>query len=160
MWNFPGKNTGLGCHSLLQGIFLTQGSNPCLWHLLHWQVSSSPLRHLESPTELYLLRTGEWSPYLENCPRNRTWSVLYEPEFETAFFCFPPHSHPHLCVSDVFSQLEQAEDYSIMENSPCPLPLVAGLEPLNGPLAFRAFQALPLPQSIIRCCPTVALLSS
>ena len=28
-WDFPGKNTGVGCHSLLQGIFLTQGSNPC-----------------------------------------------------------------------------------------------------------------------------------
>ena len=27
-WNSPGKNTGLGCHSLLQGIFPTQGSNP------------------------------------------------------------------------------------------------------------------------------------
>ena len=27
----PGKNTGVGCHFLLQGIFLTQGSNPCLF---------------------------------------------------------------------------------------------------------------------------------
>ena len=36
-WDFPGKNTGVGCHFLLQGIFLTQGSNP---HLLHWQVDS------------------------------------------------------------------------------------------------------------------------
>ena len=27
----------LGCHFLLQGIFLTQGSNPSLLHLLHWQ---------------------------------------------------------------------------------------------------------------------------
>ena len=26
-WNSPGKNTGLGCHSLLQGIFPTQGSD-------------------------------------------------------------------------------------------------------------------------------------
>ena len=26
----PGKNTGMGCLVLLQGIFLTQGSNPCL----------------------------------------------------------------------------------------------------------------------------------
>ena len=34
-WDFPGKNTGVGCHSLLQGIFLTQGLNPCLLHLLH-----------------------------------------------------------------------------------------------------------------------------
>ena len=28
----PGKNTGVGCHSLLQGIFPTQGSNPGLPH--------------------------------------------------------------------------------------------------------------------------------
>ena len=40
-WNFPGKNTGMGCHFLLQGIFLTQESNPCLLCLLHWQVGSS-----------------------------------------------------------------------------------------------------------------------
>ena len=26
-WDFPGKNTGVGCHSLLQGIFPTKGSN-------------------------------------------------------------------------------------------------------------------------------------
>ena len=42
-WNFPGKNTRVGCHFLLEGIFLTQGSNPCLWHLLHWQADSLPL---------------------------------------------------------------------------------------------------------------------
>ena len=28
----PDKNTGVGCHSLLQGIFPAQGSNPGLWH--------------------------------------------------------------------------------------------------------------------------------
>ena len=39
-----GKNTGVGCHhALLQGIFLTQGSNPHLLGLLHWQVDSLPL---------------------------------------------------------------------------------------------------------------------
>ena len=31
-WTFPGKNTGVGCPFLLQGIFPTQGSNPCLLH--------------------------------------------------------------------------------------------------------------------------------
>ena len=30
--DFRGKNTGVGCHFLLQGIFLTQGSNPGLLH--------------------------------------------------------------------------------------------------------------------------------
>ena len=40
-WNFPGKNTGVGCHFLLQGIFPTQGSNLGLLHLLHWQASGA-----------------------------------------------------------------------------------------------------------------------
>ena len=48
-WNFPGKNTGVGCHFLFQEIFPTQGSNPYLWHLLHWQADSLPLPHLGSP---------------------------------------------------------------------------------------------------------------
>ena len=33
LWGSPGKNTGVGCHAFLQGIFLTQGSNLCLLHL-------------------------------------------------------------------------------------------------------------------------------
>ena len=33
LWGFLGKNTGVGCHTFLQGIFTTQGSNPCLLHL-------------------------------------------------------------------------------------------------------------------------------
>ena len=48
-WDFPGKNTGVGCHFLLQVMFLTQGSNPHRVHLLLWQVDSLPLRHLGSP---------------------------------------------------------------------------------------------------------------
>ena len=39
----PGKNTGVGCHALLQEIFWTQGSNPRLLCLLHWQANSLPL---------------------------------------------------------------------------------------------------------------------
>ena len=42
-WDSTGKNMGVGCHALLQGIFLAQGSNPCLLSLLHWLLSSSPL---------------------------------------------------------------------------------------------------------------------
>ena len=41
-WNFPGKNTGVSCYFLLQGIFVTQGSNLCLLHLLLWQADSLP----------------------------------------------------------------------------------------------------------------------
>ena len=39
----PGKNTGVGCHALLQGIFPTQGSNLCLLRLLRWQAGSLSL---------------------------------------------------------------------------------------------------------------------
>ena len=38
----PGNNTGVDCHVLLQGIFPTQKSNPCLLHLLTWQADSLP----------------------------------------------------------------------------------------------------------------------
>ena len=38
--------TEVGCYFFLQGIFPTQGSNPCLLYLPYWQVGSSPLHHL------------------------------------------------------------------------------------------------------------------
>ena len=40
LWDSPGKNTGVGCHAFIQGIFLTHGSNPPLLCLLHWQPGS------------------------------------------------------------------------------------------------------------------------
>ena len=45
-WNIPGKNTGVGCDFLLQGIFQTQGLN---LRLLHWQAGSLPVSPLRSP---------------------------------------------------------------------------------------------------------------
>ena len=46
LWNSPGKHTGMGSHALLQGIFLTQGSNPGLQHcrqiLCHLSHQGSP----------------------------------------------------------------------------------------------------------------------
>ena len=56
----PGKNTG--CHFLLHEIFSTQGSNPCLLCLLHWQADSSPLSHLGSPPMSSLPPTQKCSP--------------------------------------------------------------------------------------------------
>ena len=53
-WNSPGKNTGVGCHTLLQGVFLTNELNPCLLCLLCWQVGSLPLVPLGKPV-LFLL---------------------------------------------------------------------------------------------------------
>ena len=48
-WDFPGKNNGVSCHALLQGIFVTQRLSWCLLCLLHWQVSSLSLAPPEKP---------------------------------------------------------------------------------------------------------------
>ena len=45
-WDFPGKNTRVDCHFLLQGIFQTQGSNP---GLPHCRQTLYPLNHQGSP---------------------------------------------------------------------------------------------------------------
>ena len=45
-WDSLGKNTGVGCHALLQGIFPTQGSNPGLSHCRQILYC---LSHQESP---------------------------------------------------------------------------------------------------------------
>ena len=48
---FSSKNTRMGCHALLQGIFLTQESNPHLLYLLHLQVGSLQLAPLRKSRE-------------------------------------------------------------------------------------------------------------
>jgi len=46
----PGKNTGVGCHALLQGIFPTQGWNPgllhCSWIFLPAELPGKPIKCL------------------------------------------------------------------------------------------------------------------
>ena len=59
-WNFPGKDTGMGCYFLLQRIFLTQELNPGLLRLLHWQVNSLPLCHLGNPISYSSLSNNIW----------------------------------------------------------------------------------------------------
>ena len=54
-WDSSGMNTGVGCHALLQGIFLTQGSNPCVLRLLHWHMGSSPLMPPGKPGDTSVL---------------------------------------------------------------------------------------------------------
>ena len=62
-WNSPGKNTGVGCHALLQGIFPTQGSNPgfphCRWILYQ-------LSHQGSQIYCTLLINASHCHYFDN----------------------------------------------------------------------------------------------
>ena len=60
-WDSPGKNTRVGCHFLLQGLFPTQGSNLSLHHCL---ADSLPLSHLGSPTWLPgSIKLRQWLPF-------------------------------------------------------------------------------------------------
>jgi len=45
-WDFSDKYTGVCCHSLLQAIFLTQGSKPGFLHCRHIPPQTGPLRSL------------------------------------------------------------------------------------------------------------------
>ena len=49
LWDFPVKNTGVGCHFFLQRFFMTQQSHLHPLRLLHWQAEPLPLGHLGSP---------------------------------------------------------------------------------------------------------------
>ena len=84
-WDFPGKDTEVGCHFLLQGIFPTLGSNLCFLCLLHWQALSLPLAPPVKPGSLFILWNKEWvgrkgcvesSGWLEV---NRAFWVYWEP---------------------------------------------------------------------------------
>ena len=50
-WDSPGKNPGVGCHALFQGIFPSQRSKP---GLLHWKQIFYHLSHQESPSSLFM----------------------------------------------------------------------------------------------------------
>ena len=56
-WDSPGKNTGVSCHTLFQGLFPTQGLNPRLLHLLPWQAGSLPLAPPGKP--LYIMYSND-----------------------------------------------------------------------------------------------------
>ena len=45
-WDFPGKSTGVGCHCLFQGIFLTKASNPGLHHCRQMLLTVWPTREV------------------------------------------------------------------------------------------------------------------
>ena len=55
---FQARNTGVGCHFLLQGIFPTQGFNP---HPLHGQADSLPLSHVGSLQRKCLICTHTYT---------------------------------------------------------------------------------------------------
>ena len=80
-WNFPGKNTGVGCHFLLWRIFPIQGSKSRLLLLLHCHADYLPLVPPGKPNEVYQSISGRYKdPQIpksttEKVPHIKWWSI-------------------------------------------------------------------------------------
>ena len=75
---FPGQNTGVGCHFLLQGIFPTQGLNPGLLHCRHILYH---LSHYRSPTLYFSLSLPKVKVWLTATP----WTVAHQAPLSMEF---------------------------------------------------------------------------
>ena len=72
-WDFPGKNTGMGCYVLLQGIFPIQGLNPCLLQLLHCRQSLYHWATGEAHMFIYPCSIEAWAA-IKTVIKRRSWS--------------------------------------------------------------------------------------
>ena len=130
-WNSPGKNTGVGCHSLFQGIFLTQGSSSCLLCLLHWQAASLPLAPAGKPKNTgegchFLLRkifqSQGSNPYLLHSQEDSLpLSHQGSPQLLGLFVdCFPHYNKSSVRATHLFfSLMPVAVFYSALSFSIC-----------------------------------------
>ena len=93
-WAFPGKNIGVGCHPLLQEIFLTQWLD---LHLLYWQVNSLPLSHNFSSVQLLSCAWLFETPW--NAARQASLSITnsQSPPKPMSIESMMPSSHLILC---------------------------------------------------------------
>ena len=87
-WDSPGKNTGEGCHALLQGIFPTQGLNPMSYALAGrffttsatWEISNCVIQAntvLNLP-QLNSSSLQEWWKFAINLLLNSDYHMVYE----------------------------------------------------------------------------------
>ena len=89
--DFPGKNAGVGCHFLVQGIFSTQGWNPCLLHL---QLCQWVLSHCAT----WGAPKGTWPP----CQgREPCVSFVYQAKILTVNFSVFPNIFQSVCPTSI-----------------------------------------------------------
>ena len=70
-WDSPSKDTGVGCHALLRGIFPTQGSNPGLLHCgqIHYCLSHQG-SHLYTLLKMHIRTESESCSVMSNSLHN------------------------------------------------------------------------------------------
>ena len=101
-WDSPGMNTRLGCHFLLQEIFPTQGLNPCILCLLHWQAGSLPLVPSGKPKEegnMFLIRACLIKGPPKTFKKNFNISVWYKICSSEGVPQLDIQSFSHLCTT-------------------------------------------------------------
>ena len=127
-WDSPGKNTGVSCHSLLQGIFPTQGS----------KLGQSALGVDYLPSETLRKPLVAWSPLIYSSQpipnslpcladhflckaQRRLWSLLSPPSYMT--LVLPPMvlggGSCHLFLETVINKLFFQDVVSVSVKVPC-----------------------------------------
>ena len=159
-WNSPGQNTGTGSFSLLQEIFLTQGSNPGLvycWRTFYQQNHQGSLRILEWVA--YPFSSGS------SCPRNWTrgsciaggffnnWATreaLYSVQFSRSVMSnsFVPHEPQH-------ARLPCLSPTPRVHPNPCPLSWWRYLSILSSAARFSFCLPSSLVAQLVKNPPTM-----
>ena len=131
--HFPSKNTGVGCHSLLQGIFLTQGSNPHLLCLLHCQTGSLPAESLGRQLENKQQKKNN---------KKKTTENLLAAEHSSRYILSQPSEAGTVPLSGKL-RLDGFADWPVLCSwTPCSAPLVLWLLVQHFPLLL-VFLSLP-----------------
>ena len=97
-WDSPGKNTGVGCHGLLQGIFLTLGSNLCVscigrQILYYWVTNSNQSKIMEWVSESCSVMSDSFQPHGVLQDRILEWVAFpfsrasFQPRNQTRISC-------------------------------------------------------------------------
>ena len=112
-WDSPGKNARVGSHSLLQGIFPTQGLTLRPFYLLHWQASSLPLAPRGRPWlgKILYLSSEEGTVWLLLLPLLLLLRMRKRAPEGSGQHCLPqPHTPLTLAVVGNCGQVRQLSD--------------------------------------------------
>ena len=128
------KNTKAGSHALLQGIFQTQGSNPRLLCLLHWQLGTLPLAPTGKPeADTALLQITLHSPSSSQLPSDSALQFSSVAQL-CPILCDPMnHSMPGLPVHHQLLEFTQTHVHQIGDAIQLSHPLSSPSPPAPNP---------------------------
>ena len=114
-WNSSGKNTGVGCHFLIQGIFLMQGSNKGLLHCRQILLSTRKFSSVQSLSRVRFFEVPWTAPFWASLSITNSRSLLKLMFIESVM----PSSHlvcchPHLFPPSIFPSIKDFSNDSVL----------------------------------------------